>query len=147
MSGGTPESSRKLKIVGAPVLVAPATNDTNEANTIVLFPLNLEFLSIQVLFHGIGVPELKVRFSTADGEELASDLTTDAKGLVRLKRRVPAGNYLCELEEQEPVNVSTARSPERTFPVILPVSRPYTDLRECVEFVGMDRTASRGGGR
>jgi hypothetical protein len=128
------KSQSQTKLVGPAARVAPSAEDTQETNTILLFPVHLEFLSVQVLFHGVGVPELKVKLSSLDGSEVAGGLLTDEKGKATLPRRVPAGVYVCELEQQERAQVCTVTSPADGFVVVLPVGRPYADVRERVEF-------------
>jgi hypothetical protein len=133
------KSKAQNELLGPAARVAASAEDTKETNAILLFPVHLEFLAVQVLFHGVGVPHLKVKFSTPDGGELASGLLTDEQGNVALPRRVPAGVYVCELEHQEKAHVCTVTSPREGFVIVLPVGRLYTDVRERLEFVRAPR--------
>jgi hypothetical protein len=128
---GTAESE-SLRFVGPPACVAPVEGE--EANTIALIPPHLEYLRVQILFHGVPVPELKVKLKTHDGVEVPSTGKSDAWGVVKASRLVPPGRYMCEIEHQDPAEVSSVASLSKAYPVVLPVGRPYADLRERSEF-------------
>jgi hypothetical protein len=132
-SSPRPAPESELRLVGPTASVAPAAHDTGEANTIVLFPVPLEFLCVQVTFHRGPVVGLRVRFTTLEGAQVADGLLTDASGRVSVARRVFMGAYVCELEHQAPVRVYTMPALERGFPVALPVGRFYRDLCERAE--------------
>jgi len=122
-------------VLGTAACVALVSEDGDDANALVLFPLALEYLTVRVQFHRVAVPDLKVRFVCLDGTEVESNLATDEDGVARTSRRVPAGTYVCELERQAPAHVSTVPTHTQAFPVVLPVGRPYSALRKRAEFV------------
>jgi hypothetical protein len=119
------------RFVGPPALVAHVEGDA--ANTIALYPVHLEYLRVRVLFHRVPVPGLEVTFRTVDGAEVRTKLITDEHGIAMADRLVPPGSYVCELPHQEPALVSTVSDAGSAFPVVLPVGRPYADLRERLE--------------
>jgi hypothetical protein len=124
--------------------VASSGADTKETSTVVLFPVHLEFLSVQVTFHRVPVADLKVRFTTLDGTEVEADPKTSELGIARAPRRVPAGSYVIELAHQPSMQVSTVPSPELSAPLVLPVRRPYEDLCERAEFgIGAPRQSNK----
>jgi hypothetical protein len=138
---GTVDGPPKLAM--PPALIAPVSFDSSEANTIVLFPVHLEFLAVRVVFHRTPVAELSVRLTASDGTEVAASLKTDEQGVARLLRRVPAGTYVCEVERQAPFRISTVPTPADAFPVVLPVGRPYFDMHEGAEFERPSSARSR----
>jgi hypothetical protein len=130
---------------GAPAKVAASADDTRETSTLMLFPAHLEYLVVQVAFHGVGVPGLKVRFATTDGTEIAAGLTTDTLGRARAPRRVPAGTYVCEVERQPAATVCTVASLRQGFVLVLPIGRPYSDLEQRLEFDPIVAASGAGG--
>jgi hypothetical protein len=101
----------------------------------VLVARDLGYLCLRVQFHGAPLIGVEVRlFEMGDdgkkGEAVGEPSTTDEAGIFVLDRLVPAGSYLCEVEEQPPIPVTTVRDPGDVFPVILPAGRPYSDLNE-----------------
>lgn len=49
---------------------------------------------------------------------------------------VPAGLYVCAVENQDDLVVTTVAEFEDAYPVVLPVGRSYADLRDGLEFEG-----------
>lgn len=131
--GQAEAQDESLRFIGPPALVTHVEGD--EANTIALLPPHLEYLRVRILFHGVPVPDLKVTLKTHDGVEIPSTGKSDASGVVQASRLVPPGRYLCEIEHQDPAEVSSVAGLSKAYPVVLPVGRPYVDLRERSEFL------------
>ena len=96
-------------------------------------------LVVRVTFHKDPCVGLKVKFSKATdegkpGDAVGEEVTTDKRGLAGVPFMVPAGLYVCEIENQRPAIVSTVNDPQRPFPVITPIDRPYFDVDEAHEW-------------
>lgn len=127
-------SIEPIAFCGPDAYISALSRDSSEVHRLVLFPVHREYLSVQVLFHAVPVPDLKVQFCASDGAKLEGELRTDETGRAALPKKVPAGNYVCNIEQQEPALISTVMSPSDPYVVVLPVGRPYADLLERVEF-------------
>ena len=133
MAGETSKRKQSSEILGPAARVARAATDTQETNTILLFPVPLEYLIVQVTFHKRPAVGLALKLRGADGAELGSGLVTDARGKVALPRRVAPGTYQCEIEHQATLEVCTVASANEAFAVVLPVGRAYADDHERLE--------------
>ena len=96
-------------------------------------------LVVRVTFHKEPCVGLEVKFSKATDEGKAGDpdgdkTKTNKRGLAGVPFMVPAGLYVCEIENQNPTIVSTVIDPKRPFPVITPIDRPYYDVDEAHEW-------------
>ncbi len=63
---------------------------------------------------------------------------TDDDGIARAARVVPAGLYVCAVENQDDLVVPTVADFADAYPVVLPVGRSYVDLNDGVEFGSQD---------
>jgi hypothetical protein len=124
--------------------VDPKAPSSRRSATIVLRALG--HLAVQVFFHADPVEGAKVSFAKATDDDEAGDpvggeLTTDANGVARLDFAVDAGHYVCQVERQPPLLVTTVDDAEEPYPVVLPIGRPYFDFDGDVEFAAGEREA------
>ena len=96
-------------------------------------------LVVRVTFHKDPCVGLEVKFSKATDEGKAGDAVgektkTDKRGVAWVPFMVPAGLYVCEVENQQPTIVGTVIDPQRPFPVVTPIDRPYYDVDEAHEW-------------
>jgi hypothetical protein len=96
---------------------------------------DLGYLCVRVQFHGQPLLGAQVSFfdrgdDGQKGEAIGEAILTDEAGIVLADRLVPAGVYVCEVDQQPALLVTTVRDPNDVFPVVLPVGRPYHDLGE-----------------
>jgi hypothetical protein len=113
----------------------------------VLIARDSGYLAVEVSFHGDAVPGLKVQFyfATEDGErgdEIGNVVFTDDHGIACAQRVVPSGLYVCAVENQDDLVVSTVADFDDAYPVVLPVGRSYIDMNDGVEFESQDRNKS-----
>lgn len=93
-----------------------------------LVPKAMAFLAVSARFHGRPVGGLEARFFRAKadgskGDQLGGVVLTDTDGVARLPRLVTIGHYVCELEHQEPVLISTVLEPGSALRLSLPIGR------------------------
>jgi hypothetical protein len=124
--------------------VDPKGPPSRRSATIVLRALG--HLAVQVFFHADPVEGAKVTFAKATDEDEAGDpvggeLTTDAQGIARLDFAVDVGHYICQVERQLPLLLTTVDDAEEPYPVVLPVGRPYVDFEGDVEFAALESEA------
>jgi hypothetical protein len=122
--------------------VDPKGPSSRRSATIVLRALG--HLAVQVFFHADPTEGVKVSFAKATDDDQAGDavggeLTTDDNGVARLDYAVDAGHYVCRVERQPPLLVTTVDDPAQPYPIVLPVGRPYVDLDGDVEFAAGER--------
>jgi len=132
----------QLKVQG--MRVDPKGSSSRRSATIVLRALG--HLAVQVFFHADPVEGAKVSFAKATdedepGDAVGGELTTDARGIARLDFLVDAGHYVCQVERQPSLLVSTVDDAEEPYPVVLPIGRPYVDFEGDVEFAAGEREA------
>jgi hypothetical protein len=108
----------------------------------VLIARDSGYLAVQVQFHGESVPDLAVQFFHCQGGErgdaVGDAVKTDADGLARALRVVPAGLYVCAVENQDDAVVPTVTELDDAYPLVLPVGRSYVDLHDGPEFSADD---------
>jgi hypothetical protein len=123
-----------------PICRLPSSSDTLSG---VLGEKLLGYISIQVLYLGIPVKDLKLTVKNADGASQIPDphwaaqhhwkannphMTTDAHGRCTLGKRVPIGSYVCKIEHQPDASITTVEDAGRPFVLVLPIGRPYHDF-------------------
>jgi hypothetical protein len=100
------------------------------------------YLAVQVQFHGESVSDVEVRFFHAvddeRGDAVGDAVKTDEDGIARALRVVPAGLYVCAVENQDDTVVPTVAEYEDAYPVVLPVGRSYVDMHDGPEFTADD---------
>jgi hypothetical protein len=120
----------------AALMVVP--RDDGKTVSGVLVARDSGYLAAQVQFHGNPVPGLEAQFYFSNdgerGEALGDVVVTDQDGIARAARVVPAGLYVCAVENQADLLIPTVESFEDAYPVVLPVERPYADLNDGLEF-------------
>ena len=109
------------------------------------------YLVVEVSFHGAPVAGLEVQFflATHDGERggaIGKTVSTDQDGIARATRVVPSGLYVCAIENQDDLVVTTVAELGDAYPVVLPVGRSYADMHDGLEFEGPDGAHSNGEG-
>jgi len=124
--------------------VDPKAPSSRRSATVVL--RSLGHLAVQVLFHADPVVGAKVTFAKATDQDEAGDavggeLTTDERGIARLDFAVDSGHYICQIERQPPLLVTTVDDPKQPYPVVLPIGRPYVDFEGDVEFAAGESDA------
>ena len=104
----------------------------------VLVPRPMGYLVVRIYFHRVPVRGLAVKlFERSGGEkgaQIGEEQVTDEDGIVRLDMLVPAAPYVCEIENQPPAVVTTVHAPGDSFPLVLPIGRPFVDVDEDHEF-------------
>ena len=125
----------------ASLLVVPR----NHGGTVsgVLVARDSGYLAVAVQFHGEAVAGIEVQFYFAGddgerGEAIGGVVLTDQAGMARAARVVPAGLYVCAVENQDDLVVSTVADFADAYPVVLPVGRSYVDLNDGAEFGSQD---------
>jgi hypothetical protein len=105
--------------------------------TLVARPMG--YLAVRVFFHREPMGNMKVRFYKADGgargEAVGDEYRTDDDGRAMHVAMVPTGLYVCALERQEDTLVHSVAQIDESYPVVLPIGRPYVDIDEAIEFV------------
>lgn len=122
-----------------PARAARIPSPANGKLSAVLVARPMACLVVRVTFHKEPCVGLEVKFSKATDEGKAGDAVgektkTDERGLAMVPFMVPAGLYVCEIENQRPTVVSTVIDPKRPFPVVTPIDRPYFDVDEAHEW-------------
>ncbi len=124
----------------AALLLPPREHDKTVSG--VLVARDSGYLAVQVQFHGESVPDLAVQFFHAkDGERgdaIGEAVKTDKDGIARALRVVPAGLYVCAVENQDDTVVPTVAQFHDAYPVVLPVGRSYVDMHDGPEFAADD---------
>jgi hypothetical protein len=128
----------------ASLLVVPREDGKTVSG--VLVARDSGYLAVEVSFHGEPVADLEVQFYLADdegerGDAIGDPVTTDDDGIARAARVVPAGLYVCAVEDQDDLMVPTVTDFDDAYPVVLPVGRPYVDLHDGLEFGDQDEAA------
>lgn len=104
----------------------------------VLVPRPMGYLIVRVYFHRVPVEGLQVEFFQSNGGEkgdpIGAAVRTDQDGMARVERLVPAVEYVCEIENQPPTPVTTVHDLRDSYPLVLPIGRPYVDVDEEHEF-------------
>ena len=127
----------------AALLVVP--RESGETVSGVLVARDSGYLAVEIRFHGEPVADLEVQFFSATDEGERSDaigdaVATDKDGIARAARVVPAGLYVCAVENQDDQVVTTVAEFDDAYPVVLPVGRPHADLHDGLEFEGSEGT-------
>jgi hypothetical protein len=105
-----------------------------------LIARTLGFLAVKVTFHKVACPDLEVKFYEAEadgkkGAQVGAAKKTNRAGLASADKLVPAGLYVCEIENQAAaIVVPTVADPDRPHPIPTPIDRPYFDFDEAAEF-------------
>lgn len=104
----------------------------------VLVPRPMGYLIVRVYFHRVPVEGLRVEFFVSNdgekGEAIGEPVQTNQDGMARVEMLVPAVEYLCEIENQPPALVHTVHDLRESYPLVLPIGRPYVDVDEDHEF-------------
>lgn len=104
----------------------------------VLVPRPMGYLAVRIYFHRVPVQGLAVKFferhGGSKGAQVGEELRTGEDGLARVDMLVPALEYVCEIENQLPATVTTVHAPDDSFPLVLPIGRPFVDVDEDHEF-------------
>ncbi len=104
----------------------------------VLVPRPMGYLVVRIYFHRVPVEGLEVKFfESSDGSkgaQIGEPIRTLDDGIARLDMLVPAAEYICEIEHQPPATVTTVHTLEESFPLVLPIGRPFVDVDEDHEF-------------
>jgi hypothetical protein len=104
----------------------------------VLVPRPMGYLVVRIYFHRVPVEGLEVKFFESSGgskgAQVGEAVRTLADGIARVDMLVPAVEYICEIERQPPAAVTTVCSLEQSFPLVLPIGRPFVDVDEDHEF-------------
>jgi hypothetical protein len=105
----------------------------------VLVPRSVGYLNVRVTFHKDPCRGLKVKlFETDDdgkkGAQVGEETKTKKHGIVCVPFLVPAGLYVCAIENQPETLVNTVVDIDDTFEVVTPVGRPYVDIDEDAEW-------------
>lgn len=106
-------------------------------------PLNGQaLLAVRVFFHARPMRDLHVEFYELTGgyvgASLGKPVLTDSNGLAVFTRPVPIGNYVCQVEYQNPKVVCTVFSTDRPELLVLPIGRPYMCIDGDVEFAATE---------
>lgn len=100
------------------------------------------YLAVEVRFHGEPVTDLEVQFFHAEdherGDAIGDAVKTGEDGIARALRVVPAGLYVCAVENQNDTVVPTVAEFNDAYPVVLPVGRSYVDMHDGPEFTADD---------
>lgn len=122
-----------------PALVArlPKPHEGKLSATLVARPMG--YLAVRIFFHREPMGNMKVRFykaaGGARGEAVGEEYRTDDTGRAMHHAMVPTGLYVCEIERQEDTFVHSVTHIHESYPVVLPIGRPYVDIDEAIEFV------------
>lgn len=104
----------------------------------VLVPRPMGYLVVRIYFHRVPVKELVVKFYERSGGEkgaqIGEEQRTGEDGIARIDMLVPAVEYVCEIENQPLAVVGTVGSLDDSFPLVLPIGRPFVDVDEDHEF-------------
>jgi hypothetical protein len=104
----------------------------------VLVPRPMGYLVVRIYFHRVPVEGLEVKFFESSGgskgAQVGDAIRTLEDGIARVDMLVPAIEYICEIERQPPATVTTVHSLAESFPLVLPIGRPFVDVDEDIEF-------------
>ena len=106
---------------------------TEQAHTIRVRCLDFAsraYLGAQIFFHQTPIPDLEVEFfeagpDDAPGAKIGATLLTDNDGLARVEGKVKIGSYVCRIERQPDLVISTTPEADRPAPIVLPIGRPF----------------------
>jgi hypothetical protein len=118
-----------------PARAARVPSPANGKLSAVLVARPMGCLVVRVTFHKRPCAGLEVTFSEAGadgsaGAAVGPKVVTDPRGLAKVPWMVPAGRYVCQIENQLPTLVTTVHDPARPYPVVTPILRPYYDVDE-----------------
>ena len=121
----------------AALLVVP--KESGKTVSGVLVARDSGYLAVEVRFHGESVADLEVQFFSATdeggrGDAIGDAVTTDEDGIACAARVVSAGLYVCAVENQDDLVVTTVAEFDDAYPVVLPVGRSHADLHDGLEF-------------
>ena len=122
-----------------PVGLVARVRDPHEGKfSAVLVPRPMGYLAVRIYFHGVSVEGLEVKFfKSSDGQKgapVGAAVRTVKDGIARVDMLVPAVEYVCEIEHQPLAVVTTVHDHHATYPLVLPIGRPFVDVDEEVEF-------------
>lgn len=104
----------------------------------VLVPRPMGYLAVRIYFHRVPVEGLEVKFYVSDkgkkGKQIGPQHRTLSDGIARVDMLVPAVEYICEIERQPTAIVYTVHDLRATYPLVLPIGRPFVDIDEDHEF-------------
>jgi hypothetical protein len=104
----------------------------------VLVPRPMGYLIVRIYFHRVPVEGLEVEFFVSNdgekGDAIGTAVRTDDTGMARVDMLVPAVEYVCEIEDQPLARVTTVHDLRESYPLVLPIGRPYVDIDEAHEF-------------
>jgi len=104
----------------------------------VLVARPMGYLIVRIYFHRVPVEGLEVGFFVSNdgekGEQIGETVRTDQTGTARVDMLVPAVEYLCEIENQPLARVTCVHDLRDSYPLVLPIGRPYVDVDEEHEF-------------
>lgn len=104
----------------------------------VLVPRPMGYLVVRIYFHRVPVEGLEVGFFVSNdgekGDQVGETMRTGEDGIARVDMLVPAIQYICEIERQPPAIVTTVHELDESYPLVLPIGRPFVDVDEDHEF-------------
>ena len=108
--------------------VARAPDPADGRASATLLPRAMAFLAVSARFHNQPVGGLETRFFRVNpdgskGDPIGEPVLTDGNGVARLPRLLAIGHYVCEIEHQEPVVISTVAELASALPLALPIGR------------------------
>ncbi|MFV8755134.1 hypothetical protein ACNOYE_31690 [Nannocystaceae bacterium ST9] len=118
--------------------VARVPDPHEDGLSAVLVPRPMGYLIVRVYFHRVPVEGLKVEFFVSNdgekGDAIGTAVQTNDEGMARVDMLVPAIEYVCEIENQPLARVTVVHDLRDSFPLVLPIGRPYVDIDEDHEF-------------
>lgn len=104
----------------------------------VLVPRPMGYLIVRIYFHRVPVEGLQVEFFVSNdgekGDPIGVAVRTNDDGMARVDMLVPAVEYVCEIEDQPLARVTTVHDLDESYPLVLPIGRPFIDIDEAHEF-------------
>jgi hypothetical protein len=104
----------------------------------VLVPRPMGYLIVRIYFHRVPVEGLEVAFYISNdgekGDAIGTKVRTDEDGMAKVDMLVPAIEYVCEIENQPLARVTVVHDIDESYPLVLPIGRPYVDVDEDHEF-------------
>lgn len=118
--------------------VARVPDPHGDALGAVLVARPMGYLIVRIYFHRVPVAGLHVSFYVSNdgekGDAIGEEVVTDETGIARVDMLVPALEYVCEIENQPLARVTTVHALDDSYPLVLPIGRPYVDVDEDHEF-------------
>jgi hypothetical protein len=118
--------------------VARVADPHEDSISAVLVARPMGYLIVRIYFHRVPVEGLEVRFYVSNNGEKADAIgeavRTTTAGIARVEMLVPAVEYVCEIENQPLARVTTVHDLRDSYPLVLPIGRPYVDVDEDHEF-------------